>query len=84
MEMPEEVNIDPYCAAERLSELTSIKVTTSRGLLSIQLLICASHADRRPASRSVQLLWHRRIVLLERWTCAERRRTPAERATVAL
>lgn len=55
-DMPEDVKIVPYCAADRESEFTRIRVTTSLGLMSIHDLICPSHVASSPASRREQLL----------------------------
>lgn len=83
-EIPEEVNRGPYSEAGMSSELTIIKVTTSRGLASIQVRISDNHVVSGPASRRAQLLWQSLMVPLSRWTCPDSNRNPADNATVAL
>lgn len=83
-EIPAEVKRGPYSEAGMLSELTIMRVTTSRGLASIQVLISDSHVVRGPASSRAQLLWQSLMVPLSRWTCPDNNRRPADNATVAL
>ena len=71
-------------SAEALSELTIRMVTTSFGFVSIQLLISPSQVVIGPAFNRSQLEWQRSQLPLLLCTCAERSRTPAPRAVVAL
>lgn len=71
-------------AADAESELTIKIVTTSFGLLSIQLLISLSHKLTGPASSRLQLVWQRCKAPLLSWACAVRRRTPASSCRVTL
>lgn len=59
LSIPDAENSLSICAGVALSELTMRTVTTSFVFASIHVLISDSQLERVPASKRLQLVWHR-------------------------